>query len=255
MFLKSLLPVAVCCVLSTTVFSQILTSTGLAQSNQFVPVTLNAPNFKYDKELSLGVGINNYGMYESIGFQNKHIIYLLSAQHNDGRIEFNPFHFQADNNESWLIRSNAAKLFYMEAAMGYNFKLNGETFEGQNLDVIAGTGRDLTNENQRYFIQADLSNDFRLINIGLSTRVNYSSVKNNAFASTDRISFLTIDPAIQARIKIYDLRLVTQFGYCIMLKEKQDYMLPVFMAGIGYVFHKHVKDPVKEVRENYPFSY
>jgi hypothetical protein len=255
MLLKSLLSVAVCCMLGNPVFSQFATSVPFVPSNQFVPVSVNAPNFKYDKELSVGVAINNYGFYETIGFKNKNIIYLLSAQHNDGKTVFNPFNFTARNNEAWFLRSNAAELYYFEAALGYNFKLKGETFEGQNLDVIAGTGRDMTHENQRYFVQAGLSNDFRLINIGLSARFNYTTLKEANLPETPEISFATLDPAIQARIKIYDFRLVSQFGYCIMLKKHNDYMLPVFMAGIGYVFHKHERDQVKEVRQNYPFSY
>ncbi len=195
-------------------------------NNIYIPVTINAPQFiiDKDKELQIGTKINNYGLHFNLAGKLKRKIIIFSIQQNNGNIQFDPLNFNKEyyaEEETHLIQSHPTKMFYCELGLGYNFNFNA-----QKLSLIAGVGQEFTNTNTRYFIQIDWGNESKLMNAGLTIRANYTTVNDN--------SLVTLEPMVQGKLKLWKLRLVSQFGYSISLKENQDYMKPILTFGLEY---------------------
>ena len=196
----------------------------------YCPVTINSPLFKknQEKEFQIGLKINNYGRYIGIARQFNKKIIVFSIQQNDGNYNFDPLRFndyEDPNEEKHLIQSNPTQMFYSELGLGYDFNI-----EKQKISLIYGIGKEWHHSNSRYFMQVDWGNESKLINAGISLRGNYTTVEN-----TDLI---TLEPTVQGKIKIYNLRIVNQFGYSIALKKKHDYMKPILTVGLEFILDK-----------------
>lgn len=205
----------------------LLTIDSLGQSNnaQYTPVTINSPLFNSEDEIQIGMNLNNFGFnYKAAGQLNSKIL-IFSLQHNTGRTKFDPLNFNdyVDQGEgSHLIQSKPAKMFYSEIGFGYNFR-----HKSQKISLISGIGYQFQNPNTRLFIQFDWGNESRLINAGVSFRGNYTNVQNERL--------LTLEPVLQGKVKIWNFRIINQFGYSIAMKKGEDYMKPIITIGIEYV--------------------
>lgn len=199
----------------------------LSQSNDrlYIPVTINSPLFNQSNEIQIGATINNYGLNYNLAGQFENKIIILSIQQNTGSIEFDPLNFNdyyEQGEETHLIQSKPSNMLYGEIGLGYNFK-----HKSQKISLIAGVGQQFQNLNTRYFIQIDWGNESRLINAGVSLRANYSNVDNR--------DLVTLEPIVQGKVKIWNFRIVNQFGYSIAIKRNEDYMKPILTVGIEYI--------------------
>jgi hypothetical protein len=195
--------------------------------NLYTPTTINSPLFKIGEinEYQVGAMINNYGMYYNYSQEFNRRIVIFSIQQNNGNFKFDPLHFNdyyQQGEETNLIQSKPDKLFYCELGLGYNFKL-----KKQILNLIAGGGHQFQNNNSRYFLQFDWGNESKKVNAGISLRGNYTMVNNT--------NLITLEPAIQCKIKISKLRIINQFGYSIAIKKGEDYMKPVLTIGLEFI--------------------
>jgi len=205
----------------------LLTIDVFCQSNDalYTPVTINSPLFSREDEIQIGANINNYGFNYRIAGQLKNKILIFSMQHNSGQIEFDPLDFNEyyeQGEETHLIQSKPSKMFYCELGLGYNFQ-----HKTQKINLLAGAGRQIINPNTRLFIQIDWGNESRLINAGVSLRGNYTKVRD--------VDLFTLEPVVQGKLKIWNFRVVNQFGYSIAIKKNEDYMKPILTAGIEYI--------------------
>ena len=203
-----------------------LTSYGQIK-NLYTPTTINSPLFKIANinETQLGAKINNYGMYFNYAQELKRKILAICIQQNSGNLKFDLLNFNdyyEQGEDTHLIQTKPAKLFYCEFALGYNFKL-----KTQKLSLLGGIGHQFQNTNTRYFLQLDWGNESKLANAGFSLRGNYTMVNNS--------SLITLEPIVQWKIKICNLRVVNQFGYSIAIKKREDYMKPIFTVGLEYI--------------------
>ena len=59
---------------------------------------------------------------------------------------------------------------------------------------------------------------------------------------------MTLEPVVQLKVKIWQFRLVQQFGYSLAIKSDEDYMKPIFTSGIEFVirYSNPKKEAVKE---------
>ncbi|MBK7029182.1 MAG: hypothetical protein IPH45_08190 [Bacteroidales bacterium] len=190
-------------------------------------MTINSPLFIKNKksELQIGAKINNYGLYYNFAGQLKRKILIFSIQHNSGNIKFDPFNFNKyfePGQATHLIQSYPSKMFYCELGLGYDINL-----KKQKLSILFGIGQQFQKNNTRYFFQVDWGNETRLLNAGVSLRGNYSLVNNTRFA--------TLEPAVQGKLKIWKLRIVTQLGYSIALKKGHDYAKPILSMGLDFI--------------------
>lgn len=201
---------------------------GSSQSNnvQYIPVTINSPLFtNKDNELQIGASINNYGFNNKIAGQLKNKILIFSLQYNSGEIEFDPLNFNEyyeQGEENHLIQSKPSQMFYSEIGFGYNFQ-----HKTQNINFIAGIGQQFQKLNSRFFLQFDWGNESKIINAGVSFRSNYTIVQGN--------NLLTIEPVIQGKLKLWNFRIINQFGYSIPIIQNEDYMKPILTIGIEYI--------------------
>ena len=204
----------------------LLTIDAFCQSNDvlYIPVSINSPLFNRDDEIQIGANINNYGFNYKIAGQLKSKIVLFSIQQNSGQTTFDPLNFNdyyEQGEVAHLIQSKPSKMFYSELGLGYNFQ-----HKTQKINLLVGAGRQIINPNTRLFVQIDWGNESRLINAGISVRGNYTKVKD--------IDFFTLEPVIQGKLKIWNFRVVNQFGYSIAMKKNEDYMKPILTVGIEY---------------------
>jgi len=195
--------------------------------NLYIPVTINAPLFKNNKckELQIGSKINNYGLHINFAGQSKSKILIFSIQQNNGNIKFDPLNFNEyyiQGQDKHLIQTYPTKMLYCELGVGYNLNMNK-----QKLSFLSGVGQQFLNKNTRYFIQLDFGKENKLINVGVSLRGNYAKIQNQ--------SFFTLEPLIQGKVKIWKLRIVNQFEYCIAINKGNDYMKPVFTIGLEFI--------------------
>lgn len=191
----------------------------------YIPVTVNSPLFNQSNEMQLGTVINNFGFNYNFAGQFENKILILSIQHNTGRIGFDPLNFNdyyEQEEETHLIQSKPSEMFYCELGLGYNFK-----HKTQKISVFAGIGQQFQNPNTRLFVQFDWGNESKLINAGVSLRGNYTNVDNN--------NLFTLEPVVQGKIKIWNFRIINQFGYSIAIKKNEDYMKPILTIGLEYV--------------------
>lgn len=214
-------------ILFITFLTTLLTIETICQSSSalYIPVTINSPLFSRDNELQIGEYVNNYGFnYKLAGQYNSKII-ILSVQHSFGIFQFDPLSFNNYSQlgeETHLIQSRPTGMFYYELGIGYNFQ-----HKTQKINLLIGAGRQVINPNTRLFVQFDWGNESRLMNAGISVRGNYTKVKN--------IDLFTLEPVIQGKLKIWNFRLVNQFGYSIAIKKNEDYMKPILTVGMEYI--------------------
>jgi hypothetical protein len=193
----------------------------------YIPVTINSPLFIKNKEseLQIGAKINNYGLNFSFAGQLKRKILIFSVQQNSGNIKFDPLNFNEyyePGQATHLIQSYPSKMFYCELGVGYDIPL-----KKQKLSLLLGIGQQFQKNNSRYFFQIDWGNENKIINAGVSLRGNYSLIND--------ISFATLEPVIQGKVKVWKFRIVNQFGYSIAIKKKHDYMKPILTAGLDFI--------------------
>lgn len=208
----------------------LLTIDAFCQSNDalYIPVSINSPLFNRDDEGQIGVNINNYGFNYKIAGQIKSKILIFSLQQNSGQTKFDPFNFNnyyEQGEETHLIQSKPSEMFYCELGLGYNFQ-----HKTQKIHLLVGAGKQIINPNTRLYIQVDWGNESRLINAGVSVRGNYTIVKD--------IELYTLEPLIQGKLKIWNFRVLSQFGYSIAMKRNEDYMKPILTFGIEYIIGK-----------------
>jgi len=200
-----------------------LTIDAFCQSNDvlYTPVTINSPLFNSDDEIQIGVNFNNYGFNYKFAGQLKSKIVIFSIQQNSGQTAFDPLNFNGyydPDEETHLIQSKPSKMFYCELWLGYNFQ-----HKAQKFNLLLGAGRQIINPNTRLFIQIGWSNESRLINAGISVRGNYTKIKD--------VDLFTLEPVVQWKFKIWNFRVINQFGYSIAM----NYMKPILTVGIEYV--------------------
>lgn len=217
-------------ILLTLFIVGLFTIDSLSQSNDklYIPVTINSPLFNQSDEFQLGTTINNYGFNYNFASQFNNKILILSIQNNTGLTEFDPLNFNnysSRGEETHLIQSKPSDMFYGEIGFGYNFK-----HKKQKMSLFAGLGQQFQNLNTRFFIQFDWGNESRLINAGVSLRANYTNVDNK--------NLFILEPVIQGKVKIWNFRIINQFGYSIAIKENEDYMKPILTLGIEYIIGK-----------------
>lgn len=208
-------------------FLTLSTIEAFCQSNNalYIPATINSPLFSREDEIQIGVNINNYGFNYKIAGQLKNKILIFSIQYNPGQIEFDPLNFNGYyryGEETHLIQSKPLQMLYSEIGIGYNFQ-----HKTQKINLIAGVGQQFQNLNTRLFMQFDWGYESKLIKAGVSVRGNYTNVKG--------VNLFTLEPVVQGKFKIWNFRLVNQFGYSIMMKKNKDYMKPILTVGIEYV--------------------
>lgn len=204
-----------------------ITATAYCQSKKdlYIPVTINSPLFAKAEEIQIGANINNYGFNYKVAGQLKNKIIIFSIHQNSGHIEFDPMNFNEYNErgeQEHKIQSKPSEMFYTELGLGYNIQYNS-----QKINLIAGVGRQFKNPNTRLFIQLDWGNEAKLINAGFSLRGNYTTVME--------IDFFTIEPVIQGKFKIWNFRVLAQYGYSIAAKKHEDYMKAILTLGIEYL--------------------
>jgi len=203
---------------------------------KYIPVTINAPLINKDDILKFGVSVNNFGYNYNIAGQVKNKMVLLSVQHNEGQVDFDPlnFNYYADIDDDFqLIQSRPSEMLYGELAFGYNFE-----HHTQKISVFAGVGQQFQNLNTRYFVQVDWGNESRLIIAGASLRTNYTIIENK--------NLIVLEPVAQGKVKIWNFRLVSQFGYAIAIRKNEDYMKPILTFGLEYVIGKSSKNKQDE---------
>lgn len=157
---------------------------------------------------------------------------LFSIQQNSGQTAFDPLNFNDYYDEgelTHLIQSKPSRMFYCEFGLGYNFQ-----HKTQKINLLVGAGRQIINPNTRLFAQFDWGNESRLINAGVSIRGNYTKVKD--------VDFFTLESVIQGKLKIWNFRVVNQFGYSIAVKKDEDYMKPILTVGIEYIIGKSAQN-------------
>lgn len=205
---------------------------GQIQQEFFTPVTINSPLFNRTDEIQIGANINNFGLNYKVAGQFKNRIFIISMQHNSGQIKFDPLNFNKYweiGEENHLIQTKPSKMLYVEFGFGYNFQN-----KTQKINLLAGFGRQIVNPNSRLFVQLDWGNESRLINAGVSIRVNYTQVQ--------QVNLIILEPTVQGKIKFWKLRLINQFGYSIPIKKKQDYMKPTITVGLEYIFGESARN-------------
>jgi hypothetical protein len=192
----------------------------------YIPASINSPLFNKPTEVQIGARINNYGLNFDIAACLKNKFISISFQQNNGSINFDPLNFNdyRDQSESThLIQSRPTKMIYLETAFGYFFFCDKRKF-----GISAGFGRQFQKINNRCFAQVDWGAEGKWINAGISLRCNYTKVKD--------IALFVLEPVTEGKIKLWDARIVAQFGYSIALKKKHDYMKPILTIGLEYVF-------------------
>ena len=214
------------------VFLPAIKMSGQSNIDLYTPVTVNSPLFSRENELQIGASLNNFGLNYKVNGQWGKTIVIAGIQHNPGSIEFDPLNFNiySDQTEpTHLIQSRPDRMMYCEFGLGYN--LHHKT---QKICFLAGVGRQIIQPNTRWFLQFDWGNESRLINAGITVRANYTKV-NGA-------DFFTMEPMVQGKLKIWNLRIVNQFGYCVAMKRHEDYMKPVLTVGLEYVIGKAARN-------------
>ncbi len=206
--------------------SILLSNKVFCQSNGdlYTPVTINAPFLNQKNEIQAGANINNYGLNYLFAGKLKNKILIFSVQQNPDNLAFDPLNFYGykESGESkHLIQSKPAQMFYLELGVGYSLKLNT-----QKIGLFAGLGQQLINPNTRIYIQCDWGKEGELINAGVSLRGNYTRVNSE--------NLVTLEPVVQGKVKIWNFRIIKQFGYSIALKE-DFYMKPILTVGLQYV--------------------
>src|ERR1035437_6727289 len=97
----------------------------------YIPVSINSPLFTKDRdrELQIGVKINNYALHFNLAALSKNKFLIFSVQQNNGNILFDPLNFSQYYNrdeEAHLIQTYPEKMFYCEFGFGYNLKLKSQ---------------------------------------------------------------------------------------------------------------------------------
>lgn len=199
----------------------------------YLPVTINSPVFDKNpgNKVQAGTKINNFGLHFQVASRIKDNVLLFSIQQNNGNIEFDPLNFnlyRAYDQETHLIQTYPMQAFYGELAWGRIFSLESYLFHTQTLKFFVGSGHQFHNHYSRLFVQFDWGNQSEKFYAGLSLRANYTRVQQKNLG--------TIEPALQGKIKLWNLWIVHQLGYSLALKNNEDYMKPVYTLGINYAF-------------------
>lgn len=200
--------------------------------NLYTPVTVNSPLFSRANEIQFGANLNNFGLNYKVNGQWANTIMIASIQHNPGSIEFDPLNFNDysdQTDQTHLIQSRPDRMMYCELGLGYN--LHHKT---QKICFLAGAGRQIIHPNTRWFFQFDWGNESSLINAGITVKANYTKVNG--------VDFFTMEPMVQGKLKIWNFRIVNQFGYSVAMKKNEDYMKPVLTVGLEYVIGKAARN-------------
>ncbi|NOZ45780.1 MAG: hypothetical protein GXO79_03260 [Chlorobi bacterium] len=196
------------------------------QTNRsYIPVTINSPFFNQNDEIQVGAKINNYGLNCNIAGQLNSNILIVGLQYNTGQFGFDPLNFNdyyEQGEATHLIQSKPSEMLYCEIGFGYNYE-----HKKQKLSLLTGIGQQFINLNTRLFVQFDWGNESRLINAGVSLRGNYTIVANK--------NLITLEPVVQGKVKIWNFRIVNQFGYSIAIRKNEDYMKPILTIGLEYI--------------------
>lgn len=203
----------------TSAFSQL--------NYSYIPVSARAPLFNEGEQFRTGILINNYGLNYGFAYQRKSTMFMAAVQHNNGRLNFDPMNFwrnvEIDPLElKHLIQTLPIRMFYSEIGIGYNAQLGlGK------VGFAAGLGREFYRNNNRVFFQANWGNETKRIAPGVSVRGNYTMVRETSMG--------TLEPMVNFQIKAWKFRLVSQFGYSVILKRGESYMKPILSLGLSFV--------------------
>jgi hypothetical protein len=154
-------------------------------------------------------------------------MFMAAVQHNNGPFSFDPMNFyrnvEIDPLElKHLIQTLPIEMFYTEIGVGYNTRLSlGK------LGFAAGLGREFQRNNNRVFFQANWGNETKLMDAGVSVRGNYTRVRETYMG--------TVEPMINLQVKISKFRVISQFGYSVILKRGESYMKPILSLGLCFV--------------------
>lgn len=198
---------------------------------QYLPISIYTPQFNNQSILQTELGINNFGLNYSLGFQFKRMLATIHYEYSNANIYIDPLKING-GSEANQIQSIPFLSNYIEASLGYNLKI-----PNQKMSTYIGVGNHLTSKDWRYFVQLDWGNESNVIDAGVSIRGSYAQASSLDIFNPQSLipkRVFVVFPSLFGKLKFWKFYIKKQFGYAVILNKNGDFLQPLFTIGVGY---------------------